>query len=160
MHARQKNKVISHRETRLVPYPADLMYAVVSDVEKYPQFLPWVVGLRVLSRREGGLTAEMAVGYGALRERYTSEVKLDPGMHRIDVAQTKGPFKTLENHWQFTPRETGCEVVFSILFEFKSRLLHGLAGDKFEKVMLKMADAFEARAKEIQSASNNKATGQ
>jgi len=141
--------MISHRETRIVPYPAELMYAVVSDVEKYPQFLPWVVGLRVLSRNQNGLTAEMAVGYGALRERYTSEVILDPKIHRIDVKQTKGPFKTLENHWQFTPRDGGCEITFSILFEFKSRLLHSVAGAKFEKVMLKMADAFEERAKTI-----------
>ena len=94
------------------------------------------------------MTAEMAVGYGALRERYTSDVTLDPAIHRIDVAQIKGPFKTLENHWQFTPRGEGCEIDFSILFEFKSRLLHSVAGAKFEKVMLKMADAFEARAKD------------
>ena len=151
--------MISHRETRLVPYPAELMYRVVSDVEKYPEFLPWVLALRVLSRREDGLTAEMAVGYGALRERYTSDVKLTPAIHRIDVAQAKGPFKTLENHWQFTPREEGCEVAFSILFEFKSRLLHSVAGARFEKVMLKMADAFEARAKTIQSGSSSEAAG-
>ena len=110
------------------------MYAVVSDVEKYPEFLPWVVALRVLSRREDGLTAEMAVGYGGLRERYTSDVALDPAQHRIDVVQTKGPFKTLENHWRFTPKGEGCEVEFSIQFEFKSRLLHGVAGHAFEKV--------------------------
>jgi coenzyme Q-binding protein COQ10 len=138
--------VIAHHETRLVPYAAELMYAVVSDVEKYPEFLPWVVALRVLSRRADGLTAEMAVGYGGLRERYTSDVALDPLQHRIDVVQTKGPFKTLENHWRFTPKGEGCEVEFSIQFEFKSRLLHGVAGHAFEKVMLKMADAFEARA--------------
>ena len=138
--------MISHRETRLVAFPAALMYAVVSDVEKDPEFLPWVVALRVLSRRENGMTAEMAVGYGGLRERYTSDVALDPVQHRIDVVQTKGPFKTLENHWRFTPKDEGCEVEFSIQFEFKSRLLHGVAGHAFEKVMLKMADAFEARA--------------
>lgn len=106
--------MISHHETRLVPYPAELMYAVVSDVEKYPQFLPWVVALRVLSRRADGMTAEMAVGYGGLRERYTSDVALDPVQHRIDVVQTKGPFKTLENHWHFTPKGEGCEVEFLI----------------------------------------------
>jgi coenzyme Q-binding protein COQ10 len=61
--------VIAHHETRLVPYAAELMYAVVSDVEKYPEFLPWVVALRVLARRDNGMTAEMAVGYGGLRER-------------------------------------------------------------------------------------------
>jgi coenzyme Q-binding protein COQ10 len=141
--------MISHRETRIVPYPAELMYAVVSDVEKYPEFLPWVVALRVLSRDENRISAEMAVGYGGLRERYTSEIILDPAVHRIDVAQTKGPFKTLENHWRFTPKNEGCEVEFAILFEFKSRLLHSLAGAKFERAMLKMSDAFEARAKSI-----------
>jgi coenzyme Q-binding protein COQ10 len=149
--------VISHHETRLVPYAAGLMYAVVSDVEKYPQFLPWVVALRVLSRRADGLTAEMAVGYGGLRERYTSDVALDPLQHRIDVVQIhdrKNPFKTLENHWRFTPKPVGCEVEFSIQFEFKSRLLHGVAGHAFEKVMLKMADAFEARAAALSRAAS------
>ncbi len=142
--------MIAHHETRSVPYPAALMYRVVSDVEKYPEFLPWVVALRVLTRRDNGMTAEMAVGYGGLRERYTSDIALDPSIHRIDVTQLKGPFKTLENHWQFTPQGEGCEIAFSILFEFKSRLLHSVAGAKFEEVMLKMADAFEARAKTLQ----------
>jgi coenzyme Q-binding protein COQ10 len=146
--------MIAHRETRIVPYTADLMYRVVSAVEKYPEFLPWVVALRVLSRGENRMTAEMAVGYGALRERYVSDVVLDPATNRIDVTQvenSKGPFKTLENHWRFSPHNEGCEVEFSILFEFRSRLLHSVAGSKFEKVMLKMTDAFEERAKQIKN---------
>jgi coenzyme Q-binding protein COQ10 len=142
--------VIRHRETRFVPYPAELMYGVVSDVENYPKFLPWVVALRVLSRRENGMTAEMAVGYGALRERYTSDVALDPAALRVDVTQTSGPFKILENHWRFIPKDGGCDIEFSIDFEFKSRLLQGVAGAKFEKAMLKMTDAFAARAKTLQ----------
>ena len=79
--------MIAHRETRTVRYPAELMYAVVSDVERYPEFLPWVLALRVLSRRENGITTEMAVGYRGLRERYISDVMLDPLQHRIDVVQ-------------------------------------------------------------------------
>ena len=142
--------MISHRETRTVPYPAELMYRVVSEVEKYPQFLPWVLALRVLSRRENHMQAEMAVGYGGLRERYTSDVRLDPINRRIDVVQTKGPFSNLENHWHFTPKADGCEIEFSIQFEFMNRLLHSVAGHAFEKVMIKMTDAFEARAKHIQ----------
>ena len=141
--------MISHRETRIVPYPADLMYAVVSDVENYPEFLPWVVGLRVLSRRRDGLTAEMAVGYQALRERYTSRVTLDPAARTVDVVQTKGPFQVLENHWRFTPAPGGCEIAFSITFAFRSKLLAAVASAKFEKALLKMTDAFEARAKAL-----------
>lgn len=141
--------MISHTETRIVPYTADVMYRAVAEVEHYPQFLPWVVGLRVLSREPGRLTAEMAVGYGGLRERYTSEVLLDEGARRVDVSQLSGPFKTLENHWRFTPVEGGCQVEFAIAFEFKSRILAALAGAKFEKALLKMTDAFEARARTL-----------
>ena len=139
-----------HSETRIVPYTADLMYAVVADVERYPEFLPWVVALRVKSKQsdEGRdiLLAEMAVGYRALRERYTSRVTLDPAARTIDVVAIEGPFHRLENHWRFTPEGNGTHVDFTVTFEFSSRLLQKAAGGAFEKVLLKMTDAFEARA--------------
>src|SRR6185437_6160964 len=77
--------VTEHSETRIVPYTADLMYAVVADVERYPEFLPWVAALRIKSRSQEGareiVIAEMAVGFRTLRERYTSKVVLDPDAH-------------------------------------------------------------------------------
>jgi coenzyme Q-binding protein COQ10 len=142
-----------HSETRILPYSADLMYAVVADVERYPEFLPWCVGLRVLSRAQDGarqtMMAEMMVGYHGLRERYTSRVVLDPAMRSIDVEQSKGPFRRLENHWRFAPMPNGCRVDFRIAFEFKSRILNAVAGAAFERVLFKMADAFEKRAKAL-----------
>jgi coenzyme Q-binding protein COQ10 len=130
------------------------MFKVVADVDQYPKFLPWVVGLRVLSRAasDGGreiLQAEMAVGYGALRERYTSRVELNALARSIDVVQTEGPFRQLENHWRFVPDGGGCRVQFSIAFEFRSRMLNAVATKTFARVMLRMADAFEARAKAL-----------
>lgn len=143
----------THSETRLVPYSADLMFQVVADVEQYPKFLPWCVALRVLSREHVKdrevLIAEMAVGYGALREKYTSRVILDRNARTIDVAQTSGPFKQLENHWRFTPLAEGCQVEFSLAYEFRNRVLNAVAGAAFGKVYVKMADAFEARATEL-----------
>ncbi|HLJ53017.1 MAG TPA: type II toxin-antitoxin system RatA family toxin [Rhizomicrobium sp.] len=143
----------AHSETRIVPYTADLMFQVVADVEQYPKFLPWCVALRVLSRERvknrDVLSAEMAVGYGALREKYTSRVILDPALRTIDVAQTSGPFRKLENHWRFTPLAEGCRVDFSLAYEFRNRVLNAVAGAAFGKVYVKMADAFEARAKQL-----------
>jgi len=138
--------VTEYSESRFVPYAADLMYQVVADVEHYPEFLPWVVALRVLSRDDGGLTAEMAVGYSAFRERYTSRVDLDKAAHTIIVTATKGPFRQLDNHWRFIPEEGGCRIDFSIVFEFRNPLLQAAAGKAFEKVVRKMTDAFVARA--------------
>ena len=138
-----------HRETRIVPYPATLMYRVVAEVEHYPEFLPWVAGLRVKSRTPGQVIAEMLVGYKGFREKYTSRVNLDPAQLRIDVAQLEGPFRILENHWHFVPVADGCEVRFAIDFAFKNRILGAVAGAAFEKVLLKMTQAFEARAKTL-----------
>lgn len=140
-----------HREVRIVPYPADLMYRVVAEVEQYPQFLPWVLGLRVKSRKADELIAEMLVGYKGFRERYTSRVSLDPVARTIDVTQTEGPFRRLENHWRFVPAGEGCEVHFAIDFEFRNRILGAVAGAAFEKALLRMSEAFEARAKDLQS---------
>ncbi|MEO8896472.1 MAG: type II toxin-antitoxin system RatA family toxin [Rhizomicrobium sp.] len=139
-----------HSESRIVPYTADVMYAVVADVERYPEFLPWVVALRLRSRtREGAceiLLAEMAVGYRSLRERYTSRVTLDPLARAVDVVAIEGPFRRLENHWRFTPEGAGSRVEFGVVFEFSNRLLQAAAGNAFQKVLMKMTDAFEARA--------------
>jgi coenzyme Q-binding protein COQ10 len=141
----------SHAESRILPYPAELMYAVVADVEKYPQFLPWVTGLRILARPgERIVDCEMRVGFAGLSEGYTSRVSLDPEAYAIDVVQLRGPFRYLENRWRFTPQGEGSKVDFSIAFEFRNPLLNRVAGRAFEHVMLQMAGAFEARAKALQ----------
>jgi coenzyme Q-binding protein COQ10 len=148
--------VREHRESRIVPYTPELMYRVVADVERYPEFLPWVVALRVKSRtaeaRREILMAEMAVGYRALRERYTSQVNLDPDAKTIDVVAVEGPFRCLENHWRFTPDGEGTKVDFRVVFEFSNRLLQAAAGNAFEHVLLKMTDAFAARAASLSRA--------
>ncbi len=142
-----------YREVRIVPYPAELMYRVVSDVEQYPQFLPWVLGLRVKSHTDDGVIAEMMVGYRAFREKYTSRVRLDPATLTVDVGQTEGPFRKLENHWRFVPvTPESCEVHFAIDFEFRNRILGAVAGTSFEKALLKMTAAFEARAAALTAA--------
>ena len=126
------------------------MYAIVADVERYPEFVPWCTGLRVSKRETVGkveiLTAETLIGYKSLRERYTSRVLLDPVAHTIDVTQTEGPFRQLQNNWRFTPEGEGCNVDFSIVFEFKSRMLGMVAGAVLGPVMTRMTDAFESRA--------------
>lgn len=127
------------------------MCAVVSDVEKYPLFLPWVTGLRITRRiSERVIDCEMRVGFAGLNESYTSRVTFDPEAHTVDVVQVGGgPFRMLENHWRFTPHGNSCDVDFAIAFEFRNPLLNMVAGKAFERVMLRMSDAFEARARAL-----------
>ena len=143
----------SQSESRILPYTADFIYGIVADVERYPEFVPWCAGLRVLRRAPAPfgevIWAETLIGYRSLRERYTSRVELDPQARRIDVEQTEGPFRQLENHWRFTPAENSCRVDFSIAFEFRSRMLGHIAGAALALVMGRMTDAFETRARAL-----------
>ncbi|HEY1709657.1 MAG TPA: type II toxin-antitoxin system RatA family toxin [Rhizomicrobium sp.] len=143
----------AHSETRIVPYPPEVMFQAVADVEKYPQFLPWCVGLRILKRDHvkdrDVLLAEMIVGYKGIREKFTSRVIIDPIGRTIDVVQTDGPFRILENHWKFAPEGEGCRVDLSLAYEFRSRMLNMVAGAAFGRVYEKMADAFENRARKL-----------
>jgi coenzyme Q-binding protein COQ10 len=129
------------------------MFAVVADVERYPEFLPWVVGLRVLSRaKQGGkeiVVAEMQVGFHRLRERYTSRIVADPEGRTIDVTQVHGVFRELENRWRFTPEGKGCRIDFSVCFEFKSRLLAMIASSAMSLAVSTMTHAFEERARKL-----------
>ena len=137
--------------TRRVRHSPEQMFALVADVETYPQFLPLCEGLTVRRRtpREGGgevLLADMSVGYKAVRETFTSRVTLDPANLKILVEYVDGPFRYLENRWSFKPLDGGSEIGFFISYEFASRMLGLLMGAMFDKAFRKFAEAFEKRA--------------
>ena len=145
----------SFRTTRNVNYRADEMFALVADVESYPQFLPLCVGLRVRKRSldaEGRevVVADMDVGYQAIRETFTSKVTLDRDNLKILVEYVDGPFSHLENRWTF--RDTGaprCAVEFDIDYAFRSRTLGLIVGAVFERAFRKFSEAFEKRARAV-----------
>lgn len=138
-------------ETRhRVAHGANDMYALVANVEDYPKFLPLCEELTIVRRESIGgneiLTANMAVGYKFIRERFTSRVTLDPGARSILVEYVDGPFEHLENRWVFLPDGNGSEIDFYIAYKFSSRLFERLVGSLFDKAVRKYTDAFETRA--------------
>ena len=103
VRAQRRDAMISHHETRIVPYPADLMYAVVADVEQYPEFLPWVVALRVLSRRENGADRGNGGGLWRLARTLYQRVALDPAARTASMSiqierPVQAPGKSLALH--------------------------------------------------------------
>ena len=139
------------RSTRQVKHSAAEMFALVADVERYPEFVPLCESLRVVRRAKSGegietIVAAMSVGYKAIRESFTSRVELDHPRLRIDVEYVDGPFKYLENRWTFRDVPGGSEVGFYINYEFKSFALGILMGAVFDKAFRKFAEAFEERA--------------
>ncbi|MGH6718971.1 MAG: type II toxin-antitoxin system RatA family toxin [Alphaproteobacteria bacterium] len=138
-----------HAETRALPYTAEQLYGLVADVERYPEFLPWCLAVRVRRRDGPVVVADMAIGFRMLRETFTSRVTLDP-TRAIDVAYLDGPFHHLNNHWRFADRtEGGCLVDFHVEFEFRSAVMRRLMGALFGEAVRRLVRAFETRARDL-----------
>ena len=137
----------THAEKRVMPYTPEQVYALVADVERYPQFLPWCLACRIRRRENPTLfVADLVIGFKMIRERFTSRVALEP-CRRIDVSYHEGPFKYLNNHWTFSEIDGGhCEIDFFIDFEFRSKALQKLIGALFNEAVQRMVNAFEKRA--------------
>ena len=86
-----------HAEKRVVSHTPEQLYALVLDVQKYPQFLPWCLAARVKSQTESELTADLIIGFNMFRETFTSYVEFDSDKLEIDVRYAEGPFKHLTN---------------------------------------------------------------
>ncbi len=138
----------THAETRIVAYTPAQLFDLVADVGCYPQFLPWCVGARVKSRTETDLAADLTVGFGPFRESFTSRVTLDRP-NRVTVRYENGPFRYLNNHWDFSPHPTGCKVDFFVDFEFRSRILQAAIGVVFHEAVRRMVNAFLTRARAV-----------
>ena len=137
-----------------MPWSAAQMFALVADVGRYGEFLPWVVATRVRSDNGSEMIADMLVGFSALREKFTSRVEKCPPVGdapgQIKVHYVDGPMKDLDNVWQFRPLgEHACEIDFRVEFSFRNPLFQKLAGQYLDKAFRKMVAAFETRAAQL-----------
>lgn len=138
----------THAERRFLPFRPDQLFDLVADVERYPEFLPWCMAVRIRERGENMLVADLVIGFRMVRERFTSRVTLSPP-ERIDVEYTEGPLRHLNNHWIFEPAPNGCIIDFYVDFEFRSRVLQKLIGTLFNEAVKRMVAAFESRARKL-----------
>lgn len=155
----------SFRTTRRVRHSGENMFALVADVERYPQFLPLCQGLTVRRREvdangNGVVVADMQVGYKAIRETFTTRVTLERPAMTIHVQYVEGPFRSLENRWTFEPDaqrpdSSGCIVGFFINYEFRNRMLSMVMGSMFDQAFRRFAEAFERRADQVYGRSGN-----
>jgi ribosome-associated toxin RatA of RatAB toxin-antitoxin module len=128
--------------------PAEL-FALISDIESYPQFLPWCTHARVLSRSPAEIVATIGVRQGALQGEFTTRNTLAPD-RRIDMSLVSGPFRTLEGEWRLAPIDPeGCRVELTMRFAFSHRLTGLLFEPKFAATIGSLVDAFVARARSL-----------
>lgn len=128
------------------------MFALVKDVEAYPDFLPWCKALDITERKKEMFFAHMVVGFRKMTVNFTSRVFCHKEDLKIIALYEKGPFKHLQNEWKFIPHSQGCTIRFYVEFVFRNLLLDMTFKVVSMQVMKRMIQAFETRAEKIYGA--------
>lgn len=130
----------------LVPYSASEMYALVDDIESYPQFLPWCKSSQVFSRDEDEVRASIELARGGIQRAFTTCNRLQSGK-MIEVRLVEGPFHHLDGFWRFDAlKAQASKVSLDMDFEFSNRLLSITIGPVFGQIVNSLVDSFCARA--------------
>ena len=132
-----------------VKYSANQMYALVNDIEAYPDFLPWCTDASITSRNNDTLIAVVSISISRIKKIFITQNTMRQGSS-ISMKLIKGPFKKLNGEWKFQNNpESGSIVSLKMEFEFKNKLLKYAFGSAFRVIMDSLVDAFIERANVI-----------
>ena len=139
------------KKSVLIWYSPAEMYRLVTDVDQYPQFLPWCDKARVVSHEENGMLAEIGIAFSGIHQTFTTR-----NAHLVDrqvvINLVNGPFSQLEGEWNFLPlgdvTQRACKVELALTYGFDSTL-GKLISPVFDKIAGSMVDAFVKRARQV-----------
>jgi len=139
----------------LLWHSAEEMYALVTDVQHYPQFLPWCDHGEVIEQREDGMVARVGMAISGLKQSFTTRNTHQPG-RAVQMELLDGPFSRLDGQWQFTPLGDGsqraCKVEFTLSYGFSNAALAAIVGPVFDRIAGSLVDAFVKRADQVYGA--------
>jgi ribosome-associated toxin RatA of RatAB toxin-antitoxin module len=136
----------------LLSHSAHEMFALVTDIEHYPEFLPWCDHGEVLELNDNGMLARVGMAISGLRQSFTTRNTHETD-RKVLMALVDGPFSRLDGVWSFTPLGDGtqraCKVEFTLSYGFSSTTLAALVGPVFDKIAGNLVDAFVKRADQV-----------
>ncbi|MCX7241083.1 MAG: type II toxin-antitoxin system RatA family toxin [Burkholderiales bacterium] len=136
----------------LIWYSPHEMYVLVTDVNRYSEFLPWCDQARVVQEHDDGMTAEMGILFSGVRQTFSTRNVHTPD-RCVDMKLLNGPFSRLDGQWHFTPLGDGsqraCKVELSLNYGFDSATLAKLVGPVFDRIAATMVEAFVKRAQQV-----------
>ena len=139
----------------LIWYSAAEMFALVTDIASYPQFLPWCDKAVVLKEDADGMTAKIGLSMAGIKQTFTTRNTHEKN-RKVSLALVDGPFSKLAGHWDFRPvgkaGERACKIDFTLGYDFDNAALAALVGPVFDKIAGSLVDAFVKRAEQVYGA--------
>lgn len=136
----------------LIWYSPLEMYELVTDVAKYPEFLPWCDHAAVVEATDDGMVAEIGIAFSGVRQSFRTRNAHVPG-REVGMSLIDGPFSNLDGRWKFLPLGDGSQraskVELSLQYGFSNATLSRLVGPVFDRIAASMVDAFVKRAQNV-----------
>ena len=138
--------MVKYSVKKKLNYSNKQMFDLISDVTKYPEFLPWCKNSNIYNKSNDIFYSDMEIGFNLIKETFTSKVTLVESA-KVHSEAVSGPFKKMNNIWEIDYiSDKECEINLIIEFEFKSFIYQNIIGQLFELASKKMITAFEQRA--------------
>ena len=140
----------SSRE-EIVDHNAKELFDIVLDIESYPYFIPWCSAMKVHSKSDNEIYADMIVWYKYfIPQKFGSHVIFDKEKLNIKTRYIEGPLKDLKTNWLFkSVKKNQTLINFNVEFEFKRFFHQKIAETFFPLIENKMIESFKIRADEI-----------
>ena len=135
----------------LIWYSAEEMYALVTDVAKYCEFLPWCDRSKVIALEPDGMKAEVGISFSGIHQTFTTRNTHVPG-REVRMKLVDGPFSNLDGCWKFQALgqdQRACKVSLELQYAFKNAALAALVGPVFDRIAGNLVDAFVKRAEQV-----------
>lgn len=136
----------------LIWYSPREMYVLVTDVNRYSEFLPWCDHSKVVQEHDDGMTAEMGISFSGVRQTFSTRNVHTPDQC-VDMKLLNGPFSQLDGQWNFIALGDGsqraCKVELTLHYGFDNATLAKLVGPVFDKIASTLVDAFVKRAQQV-----------
>ncbi len=138
----------------LLWYSTREMYDLVTDIERYPEFLPWCSRAELLERSSEGVTARLSMAYAGVRHAFTTRNEHLAG-ESVLMKLVDGPFSLLDGVWAFKPiasagaDRAACRVELDLRYAFSSRALEAVVSPVFDRVANTLVDSFVGRAEQV-----------
>lgn len=133
----------------LLEVSATLAHTVITDVERYPEFLPGCEAVTVRERFADGLVAEVTVHGAGMTRSFVTRNQHSPT--QVTMSLVEGPLSELEGRWQLAPiGDLGCRVEVQIDYTLAGPLAV-LFGGMAERVVDRLVAAFTQRIEALSS---------
>lgn len=133
--------------TEIVDAPVEEVYAVVADVEAYPEFIEDFESVRV-----NGDLIEMSVRAGPIGLSWTQRVRHEPN-RSIRFVLVSGPFRSFRGAWEFTPVDGKTKARYWTEFELMLRVpgVSAIVERQVERNAERTLHAFQQRIRDLRA---------